>query len=74
MGKYQKLLNILEKDLRLISLTPGDSKIAEEFIFEDYVNPAVLHLTNPSQYGAILNPSTTMAIISMLHLSLVCKH
>ena len=57
----------LEKDLRPISLTPCVSKVAEEFIVEDYVKPASLNLIDRSQYGAIPNPSTTKPLISMLH-------
>ena len=60
-------VNILEKDQRPISLTPRVSKVAEEFIVEDYVKPAILNVIDPSQYGAIPNSSTTMALISMLH-------
>ena len=60
-------VNTLEKDLRPISLTPCVSKVAEEFIVEDYVKPAILNVVDRSQYGAIPNSSTTMALISMLH-------
>ena len=60
-------VTILEKDLRPISLTPCISKVAEEFIVEDYVKPAILDIIDASQYGAIPNSSTTMALISMLH-------
>ena len=60
-------MTILEKDLRPISLTPCISKVAEEFIVEDYVKPAILDIIDASQYGAIPNSSTTMALISMLH-------
>ena len=60
-------VNTLEKDLRPISLTPCVSKVAEEFIVEDYVKPAILNVIDRSQYGAIPNSSTTMALISMLH-------
>ncbi|CAB3999917.1 RNA-directed DNA polymerase from mobile element jockey-like, partial [Paramuricea clavata] len=63
----KKPVTILEKDLRPISLTPCISKVAEEFIVEDYVKPAILDIIDASQYGAIPNSSTTMALISMLH-------
>ena len=63
----KKPVNILEKDLRPISLTPCVSKVAEEFIVEDYIKLAILNVIDPSQYGAIPNSSTTMALISMLH-------
>ena len=49
----KKPVNILEKDLRPISLTPCVSKVAEEFIVEDYVKPAVLEVIDKSQYATI---------------------
>ena len=57
----------LKKDLRPISLTPCVSKVAEEFVVEDVVKPAVLDVIRGNQYGAIPKSSTTMALISMLH-------
>ena len=60
-------MDTLEKYLRPISLTPCVSKVAEEFIVEDYVKPAILNVIDRSQYGAIPISSTTMALISMLH-------
>ena len=63
----KKRVNILEKDLRPISLTPCVSKVAEEFIVDDYVKPAVLEMIDKTQYGAIPHSSTTMALINMLH-------
>ena len=57
----------LKKDLKLISLTPCVSKVAEEFVVEDVVKPAVLDVIHGNQYGAIPKSSTTMALISMLH-------
>ena len=57
----------LKKDLRPISLTPCVSKVAEEFVVEDVVKPAVLDVIHGNQYGAIPKSSTTMALISMLH-------
>ena len=63
----KKRVNISEKDLRPISLTPCVSKVAEEFIVDDYVKPAVLEMIDKTQYGAIPYSSTTMALINMLH-------
>ena len=63
----KKRVNILEKDLRPISLTPYVSKVAEEFIVDDYVKPTALEMIDKTQYGAILHSSTTMALINMLH-------
>jgi len=57
----------LQKDLRPISLTPCVAKIAEGFVVEDFVKPAILKVIDDSQYGAIPHSSTTMALISMLH-------
>jgi hypothetical protein len=42
-------VTILEKDLRPISLTPCISKVAEEFIVEDYVKPAIIDIIDASQ-------------------------
>ena len=56
-----------KKDLRPISLTACISKVAEEFLVNEYVKPAVLKVIDPHQYGVIPKSSTTMAIISMLH-------
>ena len=57
----------LKKDFRGISLTPCVSKVAEEFMVEDVVKPAVLDVIHGNQYGVIPKSSTTMALISMLH-------
>ena len=50
-----------------MSLTPCVAKVAEGFIVDDYLKPAVMNVIDDSQYGAIPNSSTTMALISMLH-------
>ena len=44
----------LEKDLRPISPSSCVSKVAEEFIDEDYVKPAILNVINTGQYMSIL--------------------
>ena len=49
----KKSVTSLEKDLRPISLTPCISKVAEEFIVEDYVKPAILDIIDTSQYGVM---------------------
>ena len=41
------------KDLRPISLTPIMSKIAEEFVVEEHVKPAILAKIKKNQFGAI---------------------
>ena len=62
-----KIVQQPKKDLRPISLTSCISKIAEEFLVNTYVKPAVLKVIDPHQYGVIPKSSTTMALISMLH-------
>lgn len=63
----KKPVKDLKKDLRPISLTPCVSKVAEGFLVEDYVKPAILKIIDPNQYGTIPNSSTTIALINMLH-------
>ena len=57
----------VNKHLRPISLTPELSKVAEEFVIEQYVKPAVLEKVDPGQFGTIPGSSTTEALISMTH-------
>ena len=57
----------VNKHLRPISLTPAISKIAEEFVIEKYVAPAVLKIIDSNQYGAIPKSSSVDALISMVH-------
>ena len=57
----------MKKDLRTISLTACFSKIAEDCIVHDFIKPAVLKVLDPNQYGAVLNSSTTRALIHMVH-------
>ena len=57
----------IQKELRPISLPPCISKVAEEFVVDGFVKPAVMNILDDNQYGAIPNSSTTMALISMLH-------
>ena len=63
----KKPVKDLKKDLRPISLTPCIVKVAEGFIVERYIKPAVLEVIDNSQYGAIPKSSTTVALTSMLH-------
>ena len=63
----QKPVRDVIKHLRPISLTAIVSKIAEEFVVENYVKPAVLiKKIDSNQYGAIPSSSTTIALLSML--------
>ena len=41
--------------------------MAEEFVVDGFVKPAVMNILDDNQYEAIPNFSTTMALISMLH-------
>ena len=63
----QVLVYDVNKHLRPISLTPVLSKVAEEFVVEQYVKPAVLEKVDPGQFGTIPGSSTTEALISMTH-------
>ena len=57
----------VNRHLRPISLTPVLSKVAEEFVVEQYVKPAVLAKVDPRQFVTIPGSSTTLALISMTH-------
>ena len=62
-----KPLNDITKDLRPVSLTLCISKIADDFVVNDYLKPAVLKVIDKNQFGAIPNSSTTLALTSMVH-------
>ena len=57
----------VNKELRPISLTSIVSKIAEDYVVDSFVKPAVLKQLDPNQYGTVPRSSTTQALISMLH-------
>ncbi len=63
----EKPINDIKNQLRPISLTPAISKIAEEFVIEFYIGPAILKTIDPDQFGAIPKSSTDQALISILH-------
>ena len=63
----QKTVTDLNKHLRLISLTPSISKVAEDFVVTLFVGPAVLEAIYPNQFGAVPKSSTVQALISMIH-------
>ena len=63
----QKPVLDVSKHLRPISLTPVISKLAEEFVVDRFIKPAVLQIIDPPQYGAISKSSTTQALISIVH-------
>ena len=63
----QKPVQEVNKDLRPISLTPIISKVAEDYIVDEFVKPAVLRRVDPNQYGAIPRSSPVFALLSMIH-------
>ena len=67
ISKQNPVTNV-KKHLRLISLTPIISKLAEDFVFSLHVGPAVLDVIDPNQFGGIPKFSTLYTLISMLHL------
>ena len=62
-----KSVSNIDKQIRSISLTPALSELAEDFIVNKYMDPAVLEVIDPNQNGAILKTSTFQALISMVH-------
>lgn len=64
--KQTPVLNI-NKHLRPISLTSILSKLAEEFVVDGHVKPAVLAKVDPRQFGTVPGKSTTEALVSMIH-------
>ena len=63
----QRHVQDINKHLRPISLTPILSKIAEEYVVDTYVKPAVLSKIDPQQFGTVPKSSITHALISMIH-------
>ena len=63
----EKPVKDISKQLRPTSLTPVLSKLAEEFVVEKYIAPAVLSSINPFQFGGIPRSSATKALIYMVH-------
>ena len=57
----------INKDLRPVSLTPVLSNVAEEFVVEEHVRPAVMKMISENQFGCIPKSSTTHALLSMVH-------
>ena len=62
-----KPVTIINKHIQPISLTPALSKLAEDFVVNKNIGPAVLEVIDPNQYGAIPKTSTLHALISMVH-------
>ena len=55
----EKRIQDINRHLRPISLTPTLSKLAGEFVIENYFAPAVLDVINPNQFGGIPKSSAT---------------
>ena len=49
----QRLVQDINKDLLPVSLTPVLSKVAEEFVVEEHVRPAVMKMISENQFGCI---------------------
>ena len=62
-----KSVTVINKHIRPISLTPALSKLAEDFVVNKYIGPAVLEVIDPKQYGTIPKTSTLHPLISMVH-------
>ena len=48
-------------------LTPVLSKVAEDYVVEDFVKPAVFAKVDPHQFGTVPRTCTTHALESMVH-------
>ena len=57
----------INNHLRPISLTAALSKIAEDFIVETYIAPAILNIIDLQQFGGIPRSSAILALINMVH-------
>ena len=57
----------VNKHLRPISLTLVLSKLAEDFVVDLYVKPAVLAKVDPRQFGTVPGSNTSEALASMIH-------
>ena len=62
----EKLVRDINKHLRPISLTSNLSKVAEDFVVEQYVAPVIVEMIDPHQFGGISRSSATHAVISMI--------
>ena len=58
----EKPVKEVNKDLRPISLTPILSKVAEDFVVEEFVRPAILKEIDETQFGTVPKSSTTQAL------------
>ena len=63
----EKSIQDINDHLRPISLTPILSKLAEDFVVNRYLKPAVMARIDKRQFGTVPKSCTTHALISMLH-------
>ncbi|XP_032238256.1 uncharacterized protein LOC116618539 [Nematostella vectensis] len=63
----QKPISDVNKHLRPIFLTPVLSKVAEDYVVEHFVKPAILAKVDRRQFGTVPGSNTTHALISMIH-------
>ena len=63
----QKPIQDVNIHLRPISLTPVLSKLAEDFVVDIYLIPAVMEKIDKRQFETVPKSCTTHALISMLH-------
>ncbi|XP_015756988.1 PREDICTED: uncharacterized protein LOC107336427 [Acropora digitifera] len=63
----QRPVREIKKDLLPISLTACISELAEDFVVTEYVKPAILCMLDPNHFGVIPKPSTTLALLEILH-------
>ena len=57
----------INQHLRAVSLTTILSKVAEDFVVEKELKPAILKILNRNQFGVISGSSTSQALIKMIH-------
>ena len=60
-------VQIVNKHLRPISLTPILSKLAEEFVINEHLKPEVLEVLDSNQFGVIPGSTTSQVLIKMMH-------
>ena len=63
----EKPVREINRHLRSISLTSAVSKLADDFVIEEYIAPAILNIVDPAKFGGIPCSSATHALISMVH-------
>jgi hypothetical protein len=67
MSQDKLFCSVLRIYESIISLTPTVSKIAEDYVVNEHVKPAVLQYMGCNQYGCIPNSSTSHALVNLVH-------